>query len=565
MSEAHQEAGQQAALDLSGKRLGDFRVLRKLGQGGMGQVYLAEQISLKRKVALKILRPDLAASPTAMIRFRQEAEAVAKITHANIVQVYAFGMEGGMPYMALEYVEGRNLREFLAKKGPPDLMVSLSIMRQVASALQRASEAGIIHRDIKPENILLTRKGEVKVADFGLSRCLEENEKPAVNLTQTGVTMGTPMYMSPEQVEGKEVDPRSDIYSLGVTSYHMLAGEPPFRGTTAFEVALQHVQKEPEPLGKVRPDLPEPVCSVVHKMMAKDPAKRYQTGRDLLRDLTRVRDGLSGATTNFQGLVTEAGHQSGLTSGASVASATVGASTTPPRTGGWSGMGWVAAVAATVLAAAAGGAAYAWRERASEGPLPLGAEIQAGDASASEIDGRPSVRERKLRESVELYLNPTPGRHVNLAGGTGVCMDLGLFYLEEGRLEEAEKLFQRMERVSTPPTYHVLGQFGLAVTLALQNKGKASNDLFRELAPRVKSGSGGGFGGKFGKDKGMWPLDKSKDKGRFDPGLSKLQPILQLLGDARWRFYYAQAKWRNRANGAGDIPKPFAEALGEKK
>ncbi|HZY87626.1 MAG TPA: serine/threonine-protein kinase, partial [Gemmataceae bacterium] len=133
--------------DLTGRTVGDFRVLRRLGQGGMGQVYLAEQVSLKRKVALKILRPDLASDPTNLQRFKLEAESVARATHANIVQVYAVGEADGMPYMALEYVEGKNLREYLAKKGPPDLLLALSIMRQVAAALQRAGELGMVHRD----------------------------------------------------------------------------------------------------------------------------------------------------------------------------------------------------------------------------------------------------------------------------------------------------------------------------------------------------------------------------------------------------------------------------------
>src|SRR5262249_28325169 len=160
-------------------------VLRKLGQGGMGQVYLAEQVSLRRKVALKILPPEKAASPEALARFRQEAESVAQATHANIVQVYAYGEAEGVRYMAMEYVEGRNLKDYVAGKGPPELLVALSIMRQVAAALQRAGELGLVHRDIKPENILLTRKGEVKVADFGLSRWLA-GDRPALNLTQSG-------------------------------------------------------------------------------------------------------------------------------------------------------------------------------------------------------------------------------------------------------------------------------------------------------------------------------------------------------------------------------------------
>src|SRR5262249_5185203 len=138
-------------------------------------------------------------------------------------------------------------------------------------------------------------KGEVKVADFGLSRCLI-GDGPALNLTQTGVTMGTPLYMSPEQVEGKPVDCRTDIYSFGVTCYHMLAGHPPFQGDLPFEIALQHVRGDPRPLAEVRPDLPAALCTMVHKMMARDPAQRYQMGRELLKDIARLREGLSGQT-----------------------------------------------------------------------------------------------------------------------------------------------------------------------------------------------------------------------------------------------------------------------------
>src|SRR5262249_8945554 len=219
-------------------------------------------------------------------------------THANIVQVYAIHDADGQHYMALEYVEGRNLKDYLAKKGPPDVLLALSIMRQAASALQRASELGIIHRDIKPDNILLTRKGEVKGADLGLPRCLAGDQP--LNLTASGVTMGTPLYMSPEQVEGKPLDARTDIYSLGVTCYHMLSGEPPFRGSNAFEVALHHVRTEPPPLASVRPDLPPDLCAIVHKMMAKEPENRYQSCRELLKELVRVREGLSGMTCGIQ-------------------------------------------------------------------------------------------------------------------------------------------------------------------------------------------------------------------------------------------------------------------------
>lgn len=279
--------GDKPADDISGKTLGDFHIVRRIGQGGMGQVYLAEQTSLKRKVALKFLRPDLAANEVALSRFRTEAESVAKINHPNIVQVFTVGQHDSMQFMALEYVEGMNLRDYLTKKGAPDLQRAVLIMRQVAAALQRASETGIVHRDIKPENILLTRKGEVKVTDFGLSRVFGTDD--TLNLTKSGMTMGTPLYMSPEQVQGQSVDPRSDIYSFGVTCYHILAGQPPFTGQNAFEVALKHVNEKPKSIAELRPDLPAELCQLVDRMILKDPAQRPQSGREVLKVLNNLR------------------------------------------------------------------------------------------------------------------------------------------------------------------------------------------------------------------------------------------------------------------------------------
>src|SRR4051794_12281662 len=214
------------ARDLSGQTLGDFLVERLLGQGGMGEVYLARQISLDRPVALKVLRPESTSNPTYMARFESEAWAAAKLNHPNIVHIYTLGGLGGTRFIAMEYVQGANLREYLKKKGVPDLPLALAIMRQAGLAVGAAGEAGLIHRDIKPENLLLTRKGQVKVADFGLARLPDAEHQ---HLTAPGMTLGTPMYMSPEQVQGKDLDHRSDLYSLGVTFYHMLAGQPPFR------------------------------------------------------------------------------------------------------------------------------------------------------------------------------------------------------------------------------------------------------------------------------------------------------------------------------------------------
>jgi tRNA A-37 threonylcarbamoyl transferase component Bud32 len=278
--------GATASAELAGRQLGDFQVLRRLGAGAMAEVYLAEQLSLKRRVALKVLNVDRAADPAYVRRFRVEAQAAAALAHGNIVQIYDVGRSDEIHYIAQEYVAGLNLRQLLARQGPADARLAVAILRQAAAALHKAAEHGIVHRDIKPENIMLTRDGLVKVADFGLARILGEEQ--ALDLTRVGVTLGTPLYMSPEQVEGRPLDHRSDIYSLGVTMYHLLAGQTPFTGDTALGVAVQHLQKTPPPLGETRPDLPPELCAVIHRMLAKDPDVRYATAAELLTDVRAV-------------------------------------------------------------------------------------------------------------------------------------------------------------------------------------------------------------------------------------------------------------------------------------
>lgn len=272
--------------DLSGITLGDFRVERLLGRGGMGNVYLARQLSLNRPVALKVLRPELLAKPMYLKRFEAEAWTVAKLNHPNIVQIHTLGHIDDIRFIALEYVQGTNLRDFILKKGPLDLTLALSIMKQVGVAVGVAGEIGLIHRDIKPENILLTRKGQVKVADFGLCR---DQDSDGLQVTQPGVTMGTPLYMSPEQAQGKALDHRSDLYSLGVTCYQMIAGSPPFEGQTALAVALKHVKDVPVSLIVRRPEVPADLDRLVMKLMAKDAADRYQSAAEMLRDLSQIR------------------------------------------------------------------------------------------------------------------------------------------------------------------------------------------------------------------------------------------------------------------------------------
>lgn len=481
-----------ANVDLTGHSLGDFQILRKLGSGGMGQVYLARQLSLKRDVAVKLLRNDLAANVTALKRFEAEAHAVARVNHPNIVQVYHLGEYDGLRYMVLEYVDGRNLRDYLVRRGPPDLPVTLSVIRQVAMALQKAHEQGIVHRDIKPENILVTRKVEVKVTDFGLSRFFT-GETPALNLTQSGVTLGTPLYMSPEQVQGGNVDHRSDIYSFGITCYHLLAGEPPFRGQTAFDVAMKHVHESAKPLVELRSDLPADLCAMVHKMIAKNPADRYQSAREILRDLARVREGIGlGLTQIVQAhasasttIATPANASSvvlslsGSTSGeASVPSGSTMAIGTAvmmqrPRWGPR-----LMLLLGCVLAVVGGAVAY--------GRLHSPGEVNAAD-SAGLPDIRPPVpptltRERELLELLKSRETPTPDV-------VAASIELGLLYVREGKLKEAEARFKKLENERFPAKFsnesaNWAGKLGQAIVLAYQDKPSESNTLFLSTVPK---------------------------------------------------------------------------------
>jgi serine/threonine-protein kinase len=275
--------------DLTGAVLGDFQVQRLIGRGGMGQVYLATQISLNRPVALKVLHPRYTSKPAYLSRFEAEATAVAKLNHPNIVHVYTLGEIEHVRFIAMEYVEGTNLREYIQRKGALDIPLALSIMRQAGQAIGAAGEVGLVHRDIKPENLLLTRKGRAKVADFGLCRDLGADRS---HITQPGITMGTPLYMSPEQAQGLPLDHRSDLYSLGVTFYHMLTGEPPFRADSAVALAMKHVHEQPVSLRLRRPEIPIELERLVLKLMAKNPADRYQSAGDMLVDLAKIRTAL---------------------------------------------------------------------------------------------------------------------------------------------------------------------------------------------------------------------------------------------------------------------------------
>lgn len=276
--------------NLIGTRVNDYQVLRRLGRGGMADVYVALHQSLDRQVALKVLRRHLSGDTEYVERFRREARAAAKLNHPNIVQVYEVGRAGDCHYIAQELIDGPNLKERVEKEGPLSPGEAIAVLQAVASALATAHQSAITHRDVKPENILQSHRGEIKVADFGLARV----GSGGGDLTQIGLTMGTPRYMSPEQVQGKQVDPRSDLYSLGCTLYFLLTGSPPFDGDEPLAVAVQHMQETPRPLAAVRgrDDVPDWLLAAINRMMAKSPDDRFASASEVC-ELVAERAGLA--------------------------------------------------------------------------------------------------------------------------------------------------------------------------------------------------------------------------------------------------------------------------------
>ncbi len=271
--------------DLVGCRIGDFQVLRRLGSGGMADVYAARQLTLSRDVALKVLRSIAQSDDDHLKRFRREAQAAARLNHPSIVQIYEFGEVDGIHFIAQELVDGINLKQALDREGPFSADKAVQVLRSVGSALQVAHESGVTHRDIKPENIMRGANDLIKVTDFGLARMLTHADSSTANLTRAGLTLGTPRYMSPEQIQGGTVDARSDLYSLGVTMYHLLTGSAPFDGDEALALAVKHLHDTPRPIDHVRgrADLPAWLVSLVMRCLQKTPAARVQSASELLQ------------------------------------------------------------------------------------------------------------------------------------------------------------------------------------------------------------------------------------------------------------------------------------------
>jgi eukaryotic-like serine/threonine-protein kinase len=265
---------------------GRYRIMRKLGSGGMADVYLAEDEELGRRVAIKILNDKHANDEQFVERFRREAKNAAGLSHPNIVSIYDRGEAEGTYYIAMEYLDGRSLKEIVVARGPLPIGDAIEATRQVLTALRFAHRKGVVHRDIKPHNVMADADGRLKVTDFGIARA------GVSQMTEAGSIIGTAQYLSPEQARGAAVDQRSDLYSIGVVLYEMLTGQVPFTGESPVEIAMKHLSDTPRPPSLLRPEIPPDLDMVVLRALAKNPEDRFQTAEELDAELERVAAGV---------------------------------------------------------------------------------------------------------------------------------------------------------------------------------------------------------------------------------------------------------------------------------
>lgn len=269
-----------------GQKINDrYEIIKTIGEGGMANVYLANDTILERNVAIKVLRGDLSNDEKFIRRFKREALSVSNLSHPNIVEVYDVGEEEGNYYIVMEYIEGKTLKQLLQKRGALTLTEVLDIMSQLADGLAHAHEAYIIHRDIKPQNIMIEDNGLIKITDFGIATAINSTQ-----LTQTNSVMGSVHYLPPEQASGKGSTIKSDIYSLGILMYELLAGSVPFKGDTAVEIALKHMKEKIPSIRKQNPTIPQSVENIILKATAKNPKNRYESVREMYTDLQTAMD-----------------------------------------------------------------------------------------------------------------------------------------------------------------------------------------------------------------------------------------------------------------------------------
>src|SRR5689334_16936788 len=265
-----------------GFTIGKYKVLERLGSGGMGTVYLCEHLVVRRKVAVKVLPASKADNPSALARFYREARAAGVLDHPNLVKAHDIDQDGGLHFLIMDYIDGSNLQEIVTRFGPLSVERAAHYVAQAAAGLQHAHDSGLVHRDVKPANILLDRVGTIRVLDLGLARFSDPTDQLTLKYDDKNV-LGTADYVSPEQaLNSHEVDARADIYSLGATFYFLLTGQPPFPGGKIAQKLIWHQLKEPTPVHELRPDVPKELSDLVARMMCKKPVGRFQAPADVI-------------------------------------------------------------------------------------------------------------------------------------------------------------------------------------------------------------------------------------------------------------------------------------------
>ncbi len=419
---------------------GRYRIERKLGAGGMADVYLAEDQELGRRVAIKILNSRHGNDDQFIERFRREAKNAAALNHPNIVSIYDRGEAEDTYYIAMEFLDGRTLKELIIGRGAAPINVAIEYARQILSALRFAHRHGIVHRDIKPHNVLVDGEGRVKVTDFGIARA------GTSQMTETGSIVGTAHYLSPEQAKGGEVDPRSDLYSLGVVLYELLTGKTPFDGETPVEIAMKHLSTPPKPPSQLRPDIPRELDMVVMRALAKNPDERYQSADEMEGDLERVARGARVSATTADTATQVLRRPAAAAAAASATAATMiappPASAAPPpavvaeeeeyEEGGdrplWP---WLVAVGFVVAAVIAG--FFVWQELSGSTPqVPANNYVNEPQASAeqqikaaglvSSVNKGPNERYKK---GIVFKQDPSPGTKIDKGGTVTLWVSTG--------------------------------------------------------------------------------------------------------------------------------------------
>src|SRR5215468_1265427 len=269
---------------------GRYEIRERLGTGGMGSVYRARDRELDRSVAIKVIRPELAEQSDILRRFKQELILARQVTHKNVIRIFDLGEDAGIKFITMEYVEGQSLKSMMDERGKLSYEESAGIIQQVCLALEAAHAEGVVHRDLKPQNIMVDKQGKVLVMDFGIAR-----SAGVAGMTMTGALVGTPEYMSPEQVRGDHVDARSDLFSLGIIYYELLTGKKPYSGGTAESVMFRRTVERARPPLEMDPQMPRFLSEIVAKCLEKDVADRYQTAREIWDNIERWKQGASGS------------------------------------------------------------------------------------------------------------------------------------------------------------------------------------------------------------------------------------------------------------------------------